>query len=117
MNAGRKVGITATELSVHLMRQDKFSRAVLKNNTDEDESEMSTSLLPTSGILIESPDKRCGSAGYFKGRNFRWKKLSRFRGFWPFPRKFLPRNFSRSFIRESLFPRNFQNLSTAKVFL
>ena len=51
---------------------------------------------------------------YFKGRNFHWKKLSRFRDFWPVSRKFLPRNFSKSLNHESLFPRNFQNLSTTK---
>ena len=43
---------------------------------------------------------------YFKGRNFRGKKLSRFRGFLPFSRKFLPRNFPKWAIRESFFPRN-----------
>ena len=44
-----------------------------------------------------------GVSVYFKGRKFRWKKLSRFRGFWPVSRKFLPRNFSKSLNRESFF--------------
>ena len=30
---------------------------------------------------------------YFKGRNFRGQKLSRFRVFWPFPRKFMSAKF------------------------
>ena len=55
---------------------------------------------------------------YFKGRNFRGQKLSRFRVFWPFPRKFMsakllendhPRKFMSAkifgkFIREILCP-------------
>lgn len=45
---------------------------------------------------------------YFKGRNFHWKKLSRFRGFWPISRNFLPRNLSKSLNRESLFCKIFK---------
>ena len=48
---------------------------------------------------------------YFKVRNFRCQKLSQFRVFWPFPRKLIPRNVSKYFIRESLFPRNFSLFS------
>ena len=52
---------------------------------------------------------------YYKRRNFRPKKLLRFRGFLPYSRKFLPRNFSKSLIRESLFPQKFINLQSTKV--
>ena len=51
---------------------------------------------------------------YFKGRNFHWKKLLRFRGFLPYSRKFLPRNFSKCVIRESLFPQKFYEFAICK---
>ena len=53
---------------------------------------------------------------YFKVRNFRWKKLSRFRGFWPISRKFLPQNFSKSLNRESLFREIVKSLNRESFF-
>ena len=79
---------------------------MLTNNCRSEEERCSTSL----DMTFTKFKKR-----YFKGRNFRGKKLSRFRGFavsrfrgffLPFSRKFLPRNFPKWAIRESLFPRN-----------
>ena len=45
---------------------------------------------------------------YFRGRNFRGQKLSRFRGFWPFPRKFMYANFFNFVIRESYVRETFE---------
>ena len=45
---------------------------------------------------------------YLKVINFRWKKLSQFRVFWPISRKFFPQNFCKRPDRESFFPRNIQ---------
>ena len=40
--------------------------------------------------------------------NFRWKKLLRFRGFWPVSWKFLTQFFSKSLNHESLFREIFE---------
>ena len=66
-------------------------------------------------VIILCPTLRWNKT-YFKVRNFRCQKLSRFRVFWPFPRKLIPRNVSKYFIRESLFPRNFSLFSNFSYF-
>ena len=69
-----------------------------------------------AAVCLHNYLRQTENALYFKVRNFRCQKLSRFRVFWPFPRKLIPRNVSKYFIRESLFPRNFSLFSNFSYF-
>ena len=55
---------------------------LLSGDDDDDDDEIRNDIMP---VTEDSSDE-----DYFKGRNFHGKKLSRFRGFYPNPRKFLP---------------------------
>lgn len=65
INAARKVGITASRLSVELMQQDKFARAAACIENKE-KSCSTTSLPSTLASSIVSPNKRRGSARYWE---------------------------------------------------
>ena len=66
VNAARKVGITAAQLSIEMMQQDKFARAAECMDT-KDEPSASTSLLSTS-LSFVCPNKRHGSALYWEDK-------------------------------------------------
>ena len=67
INAARRVGITNDSLNVQFMQQDKFKRAdeCMEVETPAPESESSASPGPSS---ILSPDKRRGSAAYWRDK-------------------------------------------------
>ena len=69
INAARRVGITNDSLNVQFMQQDKFKRAdeCMEVETPAPESESSASPGPSS---ILSPDKRRGSAAYWRDKLF-----------------------------------------------
>jgi len=73
--------------------------ALAKKNTT------STTAAPQPKPAPKKVSLYCFLYCYFNGRKFHWKKFLRFRGFLPNSRKFIPRNLSKSFICESLFPR------------
>ena len=68
VNATRKVGVTAPQLSVDMIQKDKFERAADIMDQGDEEPSTSTTILstPVSAISIVSPNKRCGSAQYWK---------------------------------------------------
>ena len=68
INANRRVGITSKELSVNFMQQYKFDRAEACNDIESSEPEESTSSMVSYYCKITSPDKRRGSAEYWKSQ-------------------------------------------------
>ena len=98
---------------------DDSSSSDEKTNETDSSEDFDDSFLICSGYGNEPEytEHEMNSLVYFKVRNFRWKKLSRFRVFWPFPRKFFSREMFQNVSSAKVFSREiFQNVSSAKVF-
>ena len=67
-------------------------------------------------LLMSDNLKEDKLSNYFKVRNFRGKKLSRFRGFLAFSRKFFPAKFFKMSQPRKFFPAKFFKMSQPRKF-